>query len=85
MTAANLRRLKDEKRKIWLSRSSCSGAEISIWAVATMLWTVPRGRQGAKIIKKETHEKVMRLSKKRKMFDYEIVEEALQEYFNKNS
>ena len=36
-------------------------------------------------IKKETHEKVMRLSKKRKMFDYEIVEEALQEYFNKNS
>ena len=38
VTAANLRRLKDEKRKICFRRSSCSGVEVEIWAVATMLW-----------------------------------------------
>jgi len=38
VTAANFLLLNDEKRKICLSLSSCSGADICIWAVATMLW-----------------------------------------------
>jgi hypothetical protein len=36
--------LNDEKRNIWLRRSSCSGALVDICAVLTMLWTVTGGR-----------------------------------------
>ena len=46
VTAANLRRLKEEKRKICFSRSSCRGVDVWICAVATMLWMNGIGLNG---------------------------------------
>ena len=44
VTAANFRLLNEEKRNIWFSLSSCNGALVSIWAVATILCTKGKGR-----------------------------------------
>ena len=43
VTAANFLRLNDEKRNIWFSLSSCSGALVCICAVATRLCTTGIG------------------------------------------